>query len=139
VILDTNVLSEMARPLPDQNVVRWLSHQPSTRLCTTTICVAEINAGIALLPPGLRRDQVEARMARGLLGLAARTYGFDLAAAMQYGKIFAKRQALGRPLRSFDGLIAAIARARGLVVVSRNSADFNDCGVEVINPWLTLP
>lgn len=135
MILDTNVLSELVRPQPNANVLTWLRTQPSTHLATTTINVAEILAGIALLPEGSRRDDIQHRMQHGLHSLNARTYGFDQAAAIAYGPIIAARQRLGRPLRGFDGLIAAIAVARGLRIATRNVDDFRDCGVVIVDPW----
>lgn len=139
MILDTNVLSEMARPQPDALVLAWLRAQPSTQLATTTINVAEILAGIESLPQGTRRDDIQRRMQQGLHTLSARTYGFDQAAAAAYGPIIATRQRLGRPLHGFDGLIVAIAVTRGLRIATRNVDDFSDCGVAIINPWRTSP
>lgn len=135
MILDTNVLSELARPTPDARMSAWLREQPATQLATTTINVAEILAGIALLPEGARRDDIQSRMQRGLHALGARIHGFDQAAAAAYGPIIAARQRVGRPLRGFDGLIVAIAAARGLRIATRNVDDFGDCGVVIVNPW----
>lgn len=135
MILDTNVISELARVKPDPNVLAWLRAQPSTQLATTTINVAEILAGIALLPEGARRDDIQGRMRQGLNSLSARTYGFDQPASAAYGPIIAARHRLGRPLHGFDGLIVAIAAARGLKIATRNTDDFRDCGVVIVNPW----
>ena len=135
MILDTNVLSELARPQPDTNVLAWLRAQPSTQLATTTINIAEILAGIELLPEGARRDDIQRRMQQGLHALSARSYGFDQAAAAAYGPIIAARQRIGRPLHGFDGLIVAIAAARGLRIATSNVDDFSDCGVTIVDPW----
>ena len=64
-----------------------------------------------------------------------RTFGFDAAAAEIYGELLARRAQLGRPLRGFDGLIAAIALSRGHGVATRNVDDFSDCGLQLVNPW----
>ena len=78
MILDTNVISELARPYPEPKVRSWLLAQPASSLATTTINVAEIHAGIALLPEGAKRTEVRAKMLVGLQVLAANTFAFDL-------------------------------------------------------------
>ena len=135
MILDTNVISELARPYPEPKVRSWLLAQPASSLATTTINVAEIHAGIALLPEGAKRTEVRAKMLVGLQVLAANTFAFDGAAAGAYGQLIATRARLGRPLRGFDGLIAAIALSYGHAIATRNVADFADCGLLIINPW----
>ena len=135
MILDTNVISELARANPEPKVLAWLLTQPATSLATTTITIAEIQAGIALLPEGKKRNEVQARMLQGLQVLAANTLAFDAAAAAVYGPLVAKRARQGQPLRGFDGLIAAIALSRGQAIATRNVADFDHCGLHVVNPW----
>jgi len=135
MILDTNVISELARPYPEPKVRAWLLAQPASSFATTTINVAEIHAGIALLPEGAKRTEVRANMLAGLQVLAANTFAFDTAAAAVYGPLVAKRARLGRPLRGFDGLIAAIALSCGHAIATRNVADFDDCGLIIFNPW----
>ncbi len=136
IILDTSVISEAMRAEPDASVAGWLHDQMPLELATTTINVAELKFGIVRLSPGLRRAELGARfdnlMRQGLLG---RVYGFDLAAADAFAEIAASRQRSGRPLVGFDGLIAAIAVSRGAVIATRDVGGFQDCGIQVINPW----
>lgn len=136
IVLDTNVLSELMRPLPSQDVVAWLSRQPQQGLFTTTITEAEIRYGLALLPTGPRRDVLKSA-AEGLFAedLAGRVLPFDRAAAVEYALIAAERRAAGHPIAQFDAQIASIARSRGAAVATRNVTDFSGCGVEVLNPW----
>ena len=136
ILLDTNVLSELMRPTPAERVARWVASQPATGLYTTSVTQAEILHGILLLPAGRRRQALEAaadamfdREFRG------RVLGFGGDAARPYARIAADRRRVGRPISHFDAQIAAIARAAGADVATRNVADYEGCGVKVINPW----
>jgi predicted nucleic acid-binding protein len=136
IILDTNVLSEFMRPNPAPGVVAWVAKQPATELFTTSITEAEIFYGIELLTKGKRRDGLlaaaEAMFAEDLAG---RIFGFESDAARVFSRIAAHRRALGRPIRHADAQIAAIAQVRGAKLATRNVADFEDCGLDVLDPW----
>jgi toxin FitB len=136
IILDTNVLSEVFRPKPDDRVTHWMRAQPAITLFTTSICEAEIFYGIAVLPASKRRTSLQA-MAHGLFGedLAGRVLPFDGAAARAFAEIAAARRQTGRPIGEFDAQIAAIGRAHGATLATRNLNDFGDCGIEVFSPW----
>ena len=136
IILDTNVLSELMRPNPSAAVVRWISRQTATDLCTTAVTQAEILYGLALLPEGKRRnDLLTAAGQMFAEDFAGRVLPFDGAAAESFALLAAGRRRAGRPTGTFDAQIAGIARSRGAAVATRNVADFQDCGVMVINPW----
>jgi len=135
-ILDTDVLSELMRPSPSPRVVAWVAIQPATELFTTSITEAEIFYGIELLAKGKRREGLlvaaEAMFAEDLAG---RVFGFESDAARSFSKITAERRALGRPISHADAQIAAIARMRSAKLATRNVEDFEDCGVDVVDPW----
>ena len=104
----------------------------------TSVTEAEIRAGMAILPEGARRRGLMAAAERAFANLfAGRVLSFDSSAARVYAEIFAIRQAIGRPLSLADGQIAAIARARGMAVVTRDVGDFEGAGVDLVNPWAT--
>ena len=136
IILDTNVLSELMRPKPSPRVVEWVAKQPATELFTTSITEAEIFYGIELLTKGKRREGLlaaaEAMFAEDLAG---RVFGFESEAARVFSKTAAHRRVLGRPISHADAQIAAIAQVRGAKLATRNVADFQDCGLDVIDPW----
>lgn len=136
IVLDTNVLSELMRPEPNARVVRWLEKQPTTRLFTTSITQAEILHGILVLPPGKRRQALE-EAAGGMFeeDFAGRVLAFDSAAALAYATLARDRQRAGRPISQFDAQIAAIAAVHNASVATRNVADFEGCGIEVLDPW----
>ena len=136
-ILDTNVFSEFMRPAPSPQVIRWVERQRSSReLWLTAITVAEVLFGIEALPKGKRRDglhsDVEASFAHDFAG---RIVAFDEAAARAFPEIAVSRGLRGRPISLFDAQIAAIASVHGATVATRNTADFEGCGVRVVNPW----
>jgi predicted nucleic acid-binding protein len=121
---------------PADDVVRWVAAQPVTGLCTTSITQAEVLHGIMLLPPGKRRAAVEAAaVAMFEEEFEGRILPFDSDAAPSYARIAAQRRHAGRPISHFDAQIAAIALATGAALATRNVADFEGCGVKVINPW----
>ena len=107
VVLDTNVVSELMRDDPHADVLGWLDDRPTRELFVTAVTEAEVRTGIALLPAGRRRRAIAA----------------------------AARRAAGRPVSQADGQIAAIARSRGMAVATRNIGDFDDIGIEIIDPW----
>jgi toxin FitB len=136
IVLDTNVLSELLRPAPAPQVEDWLSRQVGLAVYFTTVGEAELWLGIKLLPPGKRRTSL-AHAVQGILeqDFQDRILSFDRAAASAYAEIAAERRAVGRPISQFDAQIAAIARANGAAVATRNVTDFGGCGIAVIDPW----
>ncbi|MBI5131900.1 MAG: type II toxin-antitoxin system VapC family toxin [Rhodopseudomonas palustris] len=137
IILDTNVISELMRPKPDAVVLAWFGEQPVAGVFTTTLTQAEIFYGLALLPEGRRRDDLTAA-ARPIfeIDLAGRVLPFDTDAADAYPAIAAGRRHSGHPISQIDAQIAAIARSRGARLATRNTADFADCGITVVDPWM---
>ncbi len=137
IILDTNVLSELLKPAPSSAVAAWLSKQPTLRLFTTATTQAEILYGVELLPKGKRKLRLEAMVAAIFeQDFDARILPFDSEAARAFPKVAAARRAAGRPIAEFDAQIASIAQSRGATLATRNTADFEGCGVPLFNPWL---
>lgn len=136
IVLDTNVVSEAIRTQPDPSVASWLASRPLSSLFITAITQAELLYGLELLADGKRRrgltDAVHAILREGFRG---RVLPFDGPAAEAYATIAAGRRAHGKPISAFDAQIVAIARSRGARVATRNVEDFDDCGVEILDPW----
>jgi len=136
MILDTNIVSEVMAAAPSQAVIGWLNAQDTASLYLTTITIAEIDFGLQLLPQGKRRRVLEDRFEQFLTrAFAQRILDFDQSAARHYGPLMAHRREIGLPMAALDGQIAAIARARGLAVATRNTRDFAQSGIEVVNPF----
>lgn len=140
IILDTNVLSEIMRAHPAPPVAEWVMGQIQSELYTTTITEAEIFFGIQLLALGKRRDSLllaaEAILADDFAG---RILPFDSSAARAYSIIATQRRAAGRPISDLDAQIAAIARTQKGTLSTRNVRDFENCGIELIDPWHSEP
>ena len=135
-VLDTNVASELMRPGPAASVATWIAEHDAVELYLTAVSEAELLYGVAIMPRGRRRDALEAAMGRWLdLGLAGRILPFDSAAARAYAGIAAHRRQAGRPIGEADCQIAAITRSRDGILATRNVRDFQDTGVEVVDPW----
>ena len=138
MILDTNVVSEQARPRPNPVVIQWIADQPRANLFITAVTEAELRYGIALMPAGERRETLEHQTEKMLRkDFAGKILPFDSAAAQAYPEIAVSRRRAGRPIKQHDCQIAAIARVHNAIVATRNVTDFTDCGVELINPWST--
>lgn len=136
ILLDTNVISEIMRPDPDARVAAWMMAQPAPDLFTTAITEAEIFKGIEIMPLGKRRRElVEVAKAYFHLDMASRILSFDSAAAHRFAAIFAYRRKIGRQIQPLDAQIAAIAKEHRAALATRNTDDFTDCGIELINPW----
>jgi len=136
ILLDTNVLSELMKAEPDPAVMAFVNGIPATALFTSAVTQAEILYGIALLPSGKRRNSLLAA-ARVTLDnhFRGRVLPFDGSAAEAFASIAAGRRESGRPIPQADAMIAAIAKSRDATLATRNGADFEGCGIPVINPW----
>ena len=135
IVLDTNVLSEVVRLSPSPRVVRWLVEQGPASVFTTSITQAEMLYGLETLPAGKRRSVLQVALEKIFGEFHGRIVPFDEDAARAFAKIVAARDALGRPISQFDGMIAAIAHSRHAALATRNAADFQDCGLRIVDPW----
>ncbi len=138
MVWDTNVVSELMRPEPSEQVVEWTDRLPVNEVFITASTVAELLYGIGRLPMGRRRNK-SAEVFDEMLAddFARRVVAFDDVAAAHYADIVVERERLGRPISMADAQIAAICRSHGATVATRNVDDFADVGVDIVNPWTT--
>lgn len=137
IILDTNIISEFMTSPPANPVLKWLNAQSAITLHITSISIAEISFGLYVMPKGRRRQLLEDRFEQFITtAFKTRILSFDEAAAHIYGEIKGYRKEIGRPLSDLDGQIAAIARTREFAVATRNTKDFEGCGIRLINPFI---
>ena len=135
-VLDTNVISELMRAAPDRRVARWIGTRPSSSLFTTSISVAEVLYGVAILPAGKRQKAIAAAAEQMFAeDFEARVLPFDSNAAATFARIAAERRRKGRPIAQADAQIAAIVASRGATLATRNVADFDDTGLAIVDPW----
>ena len=132
-LIDTNVLSELRRKTPDANVVKWINSRPATSLYLSVLTLGELRKGIDSLADAKRRlklvDWLETELP---LFFAGRILSIDQGVADHWGRLLA---VAGRPLPAIDSLLGATAAHHGLTMVTRNSKDFDNLGLEVFNPW----
>lgn len=137
IILDTNVVSELMRAVPSPAVGKSLSKYSAEQLCSTSVTLAEILYGIELLPAGKRKLELLAGADRLFkVVLSGRTLPFDELAAQHFSRIAADRRRRGKPMAEFDAQIAAIASANSAALATRNTTDFEGCGIRLVNPWV---
>ena len=136
IVLDTNVISELTRPVPEPGVVLWLDSLPADEVGTTAVTAAELLYGVARMPAGRRKTELAAAVS-GLLGDDFRdgVLPFDEQCASRYADIVCGRETLGRPIGVADAQIAAICRTVEATLATRNTNDFSGTGIELINPW----
>src|ERR1700721_233950 len=139
-LLDTNVPSELVRPQPEPKVKTWIATQNLDILFISAVSFGDLRKGIVLLPPGERREALEAWVETDLSILfSGRVLSVTRSIAERWGVLEGQRQLAGRPLHVPDGQIAATALEHGLTLVTRNVKDFAELGVSIVNPWDAVP
>ena len=138
-LLDTNVISEFTKPEPATAVIQWLQSQQHHPLHLSVITIGEIQQGIARLPASAKKADLQTWLDDTLLP----SYGqhilpLDTDTMLIWGQLTAVLLSQGRRLPVMDGLLAATARQHDLILVTRNTADFADTGVALVNPWLPV-
>ena len=139
-LLDTNVVSEWAKPRPDPNLVRWLAESDEDRLFLSVITFAEIRHGLEDMLAGRRRDALLSWLAEDLPArFEGRILNVDLPVAHAWGKLMSRSRKMGVNLGVVDALFAATAETHGLTLVTRNTKHFEKMGSTLLNPWRELP
>lgn len=137
ILIDTNVVSEPWKPQPDLRVLAWLDAQTIETLYLSSITVAELRFGIAAMPAGKRRTVLHDRLEGEVLPLfSGHILSFDLDASKAYAALMVEARAAGKAIGTADGYIAAIARASGFMVATRDVRPFEAANVKVVNPWV---
>lgn len=136
IILDTDVLSALMANAPDRAVVQWLDRQPAESIWITTVTLFEVHYGIARLPAGRRRRELQSSIETMLADyLENRILDFDGAAAREAAALAAARDRKGRPVDARDTFIAGIALARRATLATGNVRHFGELTVPVMDPW----
>ena len=131
-LVDANVLSEATKPAPEPKVLEWLRANEA-ELAVDPIILGEIRFGIDRMPPGQRRKRLELWLAEGVENLVC--LPIDAATGICWAQLLARLRASGRAMPFKDSLIAATALAHGLTVATRNTNDFQQAGVKVLDPF----
>lgn len=135
-LLDTNCISEVVRSKPEPRVLDWMEAANERLLYLSVLTLGEIRKGVAGLPQGKRRTQLETWLEIDLQArFAGRILAIDEAIAYRWGLLAAISKQKGRALSAIDGLLAATAIHHDLTIVSRNVSDFANTQVALLNPW----
>ena len=135
-LLDTCVLSEFTRRVPEEKVIRWLDGLDEERLYISVITVGEIQHGVERLPSSQRKNELQTWMNDRLIArFGEHILPLDTQTLLIWGTPTANLESTGRPLPVMDGLIVATAMQHNLIIVTRNVADFQPCGIPILNPW----
>lgn len=136
LILDTNVVSELMRTVPNPAVVTWLDGQARNLVWITAITVMELHQGIQTLAPGRRQFALLIALDHLIEEkIGDRIASFDAAAAKVTAAIAAERRRAGRSGELRNTMIAGVTRAIGASLATRNTSQFDDLTIELINPW----
>jgi predicted nucleic acid-binding protein len=135
-LLHTNVLSEVARPDPNERVVAWLKGQHPLDLAISVLTIGEIQRVVSMLSNGRRRTNLEHWLATDLpRQFHGRILGVDATVALEWGRLSGAGRRSGRDLPVVDGLLLATASVYELTFVTRNESDCAERGVPLVNPW----
>lgn len=136
IVVDTNIISEFMLTKPDPTVIDWFNQQNSRNLYVTVITLAEVGYGLSLIPDGQRKRNLESRF-KGFVAKAfeERVLDFDKASVDAYIDISSSRKKMGLTISMADAQIAAISRVHNFSISTRNTKDFDFCGIELINPF----
>ena len=137
-LIDTNVVSEMMRPRPEPRVAAFLDSIAEEGLGLASVTVWEVLDGIGRLAPGKRRRGLAERFHDLLDELFEDCIvEWTLADARACARIMEDKRRRGEALDAHvpDAFLAAAAATRGLVVVTRNTGEFRNTGVETVDPW----
>ena len=135
-LLDTNVPSEMTRPRPAPQVVRWLNNVDDNQLFISVLSLSEIVRGIYRLPENQHRANLQKWLDHTLRPwFKGRILPVDQPVAERVGRLAGEGDAKGLTIPFTDGLLAATALEHDLTVVTRNVKHFEKLGVRILNPW----
>ncbi|MCF8153534.1 MAG: type II toxin-antitoxin system VapC family toxin [Rhodoferax sp.] len=136
ILIDTNVISELWKAEPNPDVLAWMDAQAVETLYLSSVTVAELRFGVAVMPEGQRRSIYQERLEKEVLpAFTGRVLPFDLAASRAYADLMAGARLTGKAIGKADGYIAATASACGLMVATRDISPFEAAGLKWVNPW----
>lgn len=134
-LLDTNVLSELSKPVPHPGVLQWFDRIPEEKLYLSVFTLGEIQSGIEKLTDGAKKNSLLIWFEDIREAFSGNILAFDTSTALLWGKTHGQLLKTGKPLALMDSLIAAAALRNNMVLVTRNISDFAPFGIDILNPW----
>jgi predicted nucleic acid-binding protein len=137
-LLDTCVISELAKPKPEKKVIKWIEGYDEDFFFLSVLTLGEIQKGIAKLSDEKRKASYQRWLDTDLRArFSHRILPISLDVALEWGIVQGKSESAGRPLPTIDSLLGATAIVHNLTVVTRNEIDLTATGASVFNPWNT--
>jgi len=136
-LLDTCLISELAKSKPDENVVDWVLSENETSFYISVLTFGELHEGVEKLPESKKKKELRIWIEDELKNrFQNRIISIDMRVSILWGKIQCFAEKKGKPMPAIDSLIAATGLAYDLTVVTRNVTDMEQSGVKLLNPWL---
>jgi len=135
-LLDTCLISELAKSEPSKKVVDWVLRENETNFYVSVLTFGELHKGIEELPESKKKEKLRIWVENELRNrFQNRIIGIDIRVSITWGKIQSIAEKKGKPMPAIDSLIAATGIAHGMMVVTRNISDMEQSGVDLFNPW----
>lgn len=134
-LIDTCVISELVKPVPNTRITEWLQSAPSDVLFLSVLTIGEIRKGLVKLPDSKKKEKLSLWLDTLLKDYNERIIPIDLMVSENWGIIQGNAEKAGTPMSTIDGLIAATASTHNLILVTRNESDFAPGQIPLINPW----
>jgi toxin FitB len=132
-LLDTNVISEVVRPKPNEMVLRWFDSIPDEALYISVLTLGEIRKGVELLKEPNRKEKLRLWLEIDLpKWFGDRIININKLVSDRWGRL---QSEMKKPLPAIDSLIAATALSYDLRLVTRNKQDFQYPALQIISPW----
>ena len=136
-LLDTCVISEATKLLPNPRVLAWINAQEEATLYLSVITLGELHKGVAKLPDSRKRRELTKWVNEELTErFTGRILPVDEQVATVWGNLQAQADKSGKPLPTLDTFIAATAQVHELTIVTRNTPHMRASGVAIFDPWL---
>lgn len=135
-LLDTCVVSALRRPRENAAVVDWISGVDESDLYLSVITIGELEKGVSRLPEGKKKSVVSDWVRHAVTNrFGSRVLAVDAAVAARWGELLGLREKKGKPMPILDAFIAATALTADCTIATRNTKDFAECGVRLLDPW----
>ncbi|WP_160709999.1 type II toxin-antitoxin system VapC family toxin [Enterorhabdus sp. P55] len=133
-VVDTNVVSELMRPQPSENVIDWF-YDHEGQVWLTSITVKELYFGMLRLPEGKRKERLRQAITSIVMDCSSKTYSFDAFSAFLCAELHEQALSQGKAPAIEDLMIAAICKRNDCALATRNVKDFDCLAIDVINPF----